>query len=124
MPVATVTFKKCILNVPECEPGDGRVGSRVFFDLEIDGARHPDLCVDIVHPVGEALAEQPVAVTRPSGYGGPLNFPVFRDLVTFYYFQVVGARGLLGGLREPRLFRGYTLAPEMQVQFEVGGRDA
>lgn len=117
MPVATVTFKKCLFNTPACGAGEGRVGSRVFFDLDIDGVLHPDLFVDLIHSASDGADDPPIKIAGPRGCAGPFNAPVFRDCLLFYYNQVVGARGLRAGLK---FFRSAALTPEMRVQFDIG----
>ena len=35
MAVATVTFRRCLMNTPEAGSDERYVGSRVFFDLNV-----------------------------------------------------------------------------------------
>lgn len=121
MATAIVTFKKCIINLPDYKNDHQRTGSRVFFDLDIDGQRHPNLYVDVTQPVGSGAQTEFLEVTTPQGYAGPLNVHVFRGCVEFYYRHVVGAGGLMfGGMSTAMRFVGYVLEQEMRVQFEVG----
>ena len=116
MAVATVVFRKCILNPGDFGSDDQDVGCRVVFDLEFSGEHHRDLSVDVKQVVGRGVGEAQVDVSWPRGYHGPFNFLVFQELLRFYYLNVVGAPSLLMG---GRFFQDYTLTPEMRVQFEV-----
>jgi len=120
MALATVTFRRCIMNSPECEGDDRHMGSRIFFDLDVDGTPHPNLYSDITQPIGLGAETEFLEVTQPQGYVGPINFPVFQGLVEFYYRHVVGAQGLMVGFKPSDMrFVGYVLEQEMRVQFEV-----
>ncbi len=121
MAIATVTFRRCIINLPEYGSDDRHTGSRVFFDLDIDGQPHPNLSADIRQRAGGRAETEFLEVTMPQGYAGPFNFHVFRGCVEFYYRHVVGAGGLMfGGKSTAMRFVGYVLEQEMRVQFEVG----
>ena len=120
MPIATITFRKCIINVPEYAKDDRCTGSRVFFDLDIDGQQHQNLHVDVKQPFGRVEQTEFLEITTPQGYAGPLNVHVFRGCVEFYYRHVVGAGGLtVGGKATAMRFVGYVLEQEMRVQFEI-----
>ncbi len=120
MAIATLTFRKCIINLPEYAKDDHCTGSRVFFDLDIDGQQHQNLYVDVKQLVGKGEEPQFLEVTAPQGYAGPLNVQVFRGCVEFYYRHVVGAGGLMfGGKGTAMRFVGYVLEQEMRVQFEI-----
>ena len=108
------------MNSPECASDDGNVGARIYFDLDVEGQRHSNLCADIRQPTGSDVEQEFLVVPRPYGYSGPFNFPVFQGLVEFYYRHVVGAQGILiGGKATAMRFVGYVLEQEMRVQFEV-----
>lgn len=114
MPVATVTFTRCVLNAPECAAGEGLVGSRLFFDLDLDGTIRPGLFIDLIHPAEWEGADPPVEV-RAQGEGDRLvAAPVFRSCLLFYYRQVAAAWG--NGLS---FLRGCTVASKMTVQLEL-----
>lgn len=120
MAIATVTFRKCILNSQEFERDDNWMGSRVFFDLEINSERYPNLYTDVKQHVGVGAEHEFLEVTKPQGYVGPFNFPVFRGSVEFYYRHVVGAHGSMFGMPGIKMRPiGYVLEQEMRVQFEV-----
>lgn len=120
MPTATVTFRRCVMNSPE-SPGNAQyLGSRVYFDLDIEGQRHPNLSADVRQPLGPGAEEDFLQVTEPHGYTGPINLPVFQGLVEFYYRHVIGAQGLMLGMGTTDMrFVGYVLEQEMHVQFEI-----
>ena len=99
MAVATVVFRKCILNPREFGSDESHVGCRVIFDLELSGVRYPGLSVDLKQPVGQTVSAAHVDALWPDGYQGPFNFPVFQELLRFYYLNVVGAPALLLGGR-------------------------
>ena len=120
MATATLTFRRCVMNSPEAGTDDRHLGTRVYFDLDIEGRQHPNLFADVREPIGLASHEEFLEVTTPHNYSGPLNVPVFQGLVEFYYRQVIGAGGWLFGVKSADTkFVGYVLEQEMQVQFEV-----
>lgn len=113
MAIATVTFRRCVVNASEAGSDEAQNGSRVFFDLTIGEQEFVDVYVDVT-PANEEK-DEPLFVTPPQGYDGPLNLPVFQGLVEFYYRQVTGGSldGL--GLRLP----DWVIEQEMVVQFET-----
>ncbi len=120
MPTATVIFRKCILNAPEAGGDPHHVGSRVFFDVEIDGKGLGLLSADITHPVGPQAEAGPLVVTPVQGYDLLFGSPMFQWGLEFYYRQVVGASGLIGGMIGVSTFlKDYVLEPEMRIQFEM-----
>lgn len=120
MVTATVTFRRCIMNSPEHGLDDDHVGARVYFDLDIEGHHHQNLYADVRQPIGLRAEHEFLEVTRPYGYHGPFNFPVFQGLVEFYYRHVIGAHGLMSGMKATDMrFVGYVLEQQMRVHFEV-----
>lgn len=112
MAVATMRFRSCLANTPEAGSDEKQVGSRIFFDLNIEGREFVDVYADVrVNRKGDAA----LCVTSPRGYDGPLNLPVFQGLVEFYYRQVTG--GSLDGLG--LRLQDWMIEQEMVVQFEV-----
>ena len=112
MAIATVTFRRCLMNTPEAGSDEGRVGSRVFFDLNIEGREFVDVYADVR---ADREGNSPLSVTPPRGYDGPLNLQVFQGLVEFYYRQVTGGGPDGLGLMLP----DWSIEQEMVVQFEV-----
>ena len=112
MAVATVTFRRCVVNTAEAGSGETQIGSRVFFDLNVEGKDFVDVYADVrVNREGNA----PLSVTPPQGYDGPLNLQVFHGLVEFYYRQAAGGGSDGLGLR----LHDWVIEQEMVVQFEV-----
>ncbi|MCY4131710.1 MAG: hypothetical protein OXF39_03585 [Nitrospira sp.] len=112
MAIATVTFRRCLVNIHEARSDEGHVGSRIFFDLNIEGREFIDVYADVrVNTEGDAA----LCVTSPRGYDGPLNLQVFQGLVEFYYRQVTG--GSLDGLG--LMLQDWMIEQEMVVQFET-----
>lgn len=112
MAIATVTFRRCLVNTPEAGSNEMQIGSRVFFDLTVEGQEFVDVYADVqANRTGDA----PLSVTPPQGYDGPLNFQVFQGLVEFYYRQAAGGGPDGLGLRLP----DWVVEQEMVVQFEV-----
>ena len=82
----------------------------MYFDLDIEGRRHPNLSADVRQPLGPGAEEDFLQVTEPHGYTGPINLPVFQGLVEFYYRHVIGAQGLMLGMGTTDMrFVGYVL---------------
>ena len=112
MAIATVTFRRCLMNTPEAGSDEGHVGSRVFFDLSIEGQEFVDVYADVQ---ADREGDLPLSVTPPRGYDGPLNLQVFQGLVEFYFRQAAGCGPEGLGLR----LRDWMIEQEMVVQFEV-----
>lgn len=114
MPVATVTFTRCVLNAPECAAGEGLIGSRLYFDLDLEGAGRPGLFVDLIHQAEWEGADPPIEVRGPEEGARLVAAPVFRSCLLFYYRQAAAAWG--SGLS---FLRGCTVTAEMRVQLEL-----
>ena len=112
MAIAIVTFRRCVVNAFVAGSDERYVGSRVFFDLNIEGREFVDVYADVR---AARDGDAPLSVIPPQGYDGPLNFPVFQGLVEFYCRQVTGGGPDGLGLR----LRDWTIEQEMVVQFEV-----
>lgn len=112
MAVATVTFRRCLVNTPEAGSDERYVGSRIFFDLNIEGQEFVDVYADVR---ADREGDSPLSVTPPQGYDGPLNLQVFQGLVEFYYRQATGGGPDGLGLMLP----DWVIEQEMVVQFEV-----
>ncbi len=120
MLIATVAFRRCIINSPEFGSNEDHVGSRVFFDLSVADEGYANLYVDIRQLVREGTEHEPLLVTHPSNYSGPFNFQVFQGLVEFYYRHAVGGKWGMFGMHGIRMrLENWTVEQEMLVQFEV-----
>lgn len=113
MTIATVTFRRCLVNTSEAGSDEVKNGSRVFFDLTVGGQEFVDVYVDVMPATREE--DEPLFVTPPQGYDGPLNVQVFQGLVEFYCRHAAGGslQGLSPGLPD------WAIEQEMVVQFEV-----
>lgn len=112
MAIVTVTFRRCLVNTAEAGSHETQTGSRVFFDLNIEGREFVDVYADVR---ADREGDAPLCVTPPQGYDGPLNLEVFQGLVEFYYRQTVGGGPEGLGL----VLRDWMIEQEMVVQFEV-----
>lgn len=125
MPVATIAFRRCAVNSPAYGSDEEHVGSRVFFDLQLEDAAYANLFVDVRQLVREGTENEPLFVARPDGYKGPFNFQVFQRLVEFYYRQAVGAKwGMFGNSGIRMRLEDWVIEHEMLVQFEVFDEEA
>jgi len=125
MPVATIAFRRCIVNSPTYGSDEDHVGSRVIFDLQLEDSAFANLCVDVRQLVREGAENDPLLVSRPEGYSGPFNFQVFRCLVEFYYRQAVGTKwGMFGNKGIRMRLEDWVIEYEMLVQFEVFDEEA
>lgn len=121
MTIATVTFKKIIQDSQDFGSDDEHMVSRVFFDLEVDGAKYPDLYADIKQTIGAQFEAGPLEVSPPHGYSGPFNFEAFRKEVEECFREQVGSRGHgihIEGASNIRM-RNNTFVFKKVVQFEV-----
>ncbi|RMH05821.1 MAG: hypothetical protein D6704_08575 [Nitrospirae bacterium] len=120
MAIATLAFRRCVINSPEFGSDEEHVGSRIFFDLHVGGVGYANLFVDVREFVREGAKHKPLLITMPSGYTGPWNAPVFQSLVEFYYRHAVGVKWGMFGMRGPSMrLENWTVEQEMLVQFEV-----
>lgn len=120
MAIATVTFRSCIVNQKAAGTDDHTMGSRVYFDLDIDGRQYSDLYVDVWEPLGMTTDQALLQVTAPQGYDGPFNFPVFRASLEFYYRNALGGQAWLSMVRGIRgMTERHKVEQDMQVQFEI-----
>ncbi len=115
MAIATVTFRRCLVNSSEAGKDKAQIGSRVFFDLNVGGLEFVDVYVDVQE---NREGDAPLLVTPLQGYDGPLNLQVFQGLVEFYYRQATGGSWAGPGELGLRL-HDWVIEQEMVVQFEV-----
>ncbi len=120
MPVATIAFRRCVVNSSGYGSDEDHVGSRVFFDLQVEDEAYANVCVDVRQLVREGTENEPLLISHPDGYDGPLNFQVFQCLVEFYYRQAVGTKwGMLGNTGIRMRLEDWVIEHEMLVQFEL-----
>ncbi|MDT7041435.1 hypothetical protein [Candidatus Nitronereus thalassa] len=124
MPIATMAFRRCVVNSPSYGSDEEHVITRIFFDLQVRDAAYANLCVDVRQLVREGAETEPLLVSRPEGYEGPLNIPVFQGLVEFYYRQAVGEKwGMFGNTGIRMRLEDWVIEYEMLVQFEVSDEE-
>lgn len=120
MAVATITFRRCFVNDREHGSEEDHVGSRVFFDLNIDGREFVNVYVDVKQVAREGTEYEPLIVTHPQGYDGPFNVQVFQSLVEFYYRQAVGGTwGMTDVQGLDMRLKDWVIEQDVCVQFEV-----
>jgi hypothetical protein len=120
MPIATMAFRRCVVNSSEYGSDEAHVVSRIFFDLQLEHAAFANVSVDVRQLVREGVEPQPLLISHPQGYDGPLNVQVFHGLVEFYYRQAVGEKwGMFGNTGIRMRLEDWVIEYEMLVQFEV-----
>ena len=120
MPIANIAFRRCVVNSPDLGSDEDHIGSRVFFDLALEDEAYANVCVDVRQLVRDGTEHEPLLVSHPDGYDGPLNFQVFQCLVEFYYRQAVGDKwGMLGDRGIGMRLEDWVIEHEMLVQFEL-----
>jgi hypothetical protein len=113
MGTAKVTFHKCIQDSIDLGSDDEHMVSAIFFDLEMNGEAHPDLCVEVRQLVGGG----PLEVGDPMRYSGPINCQAFRQAVETYFLDLVGPQ-VSADVQEGRLQNNIFLEDKV-VEFEV-----
>lgn len=120
MPVATIAFHRCAVNSPAYGSDEEHVGSRVFLDLQLEDAAYANVSVDVRQLVRDGTEDEPLLVSHPVGYDGPLNFQVFQSLVEFYFRQAVGAKwGMFANKDFGLRLEDWIIEHEMLVQCEL-----
>jgi hypothetical protein len=92
MPTATVHFKELIQDSQNYGSDDEHMVSRVFFDLQVDDKKYPGAHANIRQEAG-AVASDPMEVSPPAGYAGPLDLQKFQTEVEKYFRSLVGSSG-------------------------------
>lgn len=92
---AKVTFKEAVLDSQEYGSTQEQMVSRVFFDLEVSGAKYPGLYAEVTQTPGSNFEEYPLAVGAPQGYNGPFNADEFRSAVERYFRKLIGKSGMM-----------------------------
>ncbi len=120
MAVATITFRRCFVNAPEYGSEEGPVGSRVFFDLNVEGREFVNVYADVKQAAREGTEHEPLIVVPPQGYDGPLNVQVFQSLVEFYYRHAVGGTWGMADVQGLGMrLKDWVIEQDVRVQFEV-----
>jgi len=121
MTIAKLYLQRLIQDSQDYGSNDEHMVSRVFFDLEIEGARHSNLHADIKQPVGSSFESAGLEVSNPSGYKGPFNYEAFRTIVEQYYRSLIGSGGSgihISGCSNVRM-RNNTFIQPAVAEFEI-----
>jgi hypothetical protein len=65
---------KLIINAQEYGTNDEYMVSVVEFSYEINGKRHDELKCTLKQTVGSDIEKDPIEVSPPIGYDGPINY--------------------------------------------------
>jgi hypothetical protein len=90
---AKILLQRLVQDSQEYGSNDEHMVSRVFFDLIIDGTRHPNLYCDVKQIVGSSFETAPMEVSTPVGYTGAFNHDAFQNIIEKYYRTLVGSQG-------------------------------
>ena len=121
MGVATVAFRKCIINNSKVDEADHDDEAwRVVFDLDIEGESYKNVYVEVRQPNVPDGHETPLEISTLHGYCGQLNYEVLRGSIEFYFCQATGGKGSVLS-RKDKFFplNDWTIEQEMVVQFEM-----
>lgn len=89
-----VNFASCLYDSRDFGSDDQHIVSRVFFSIWCEGLRYSGLHADIRHRVDGDLDTDPLEITLPHGYDGPISPEGFRRAVGVYYRTLVGGGGV------------------------------
>ncbi len=125
MTQAKVFLHRLVQDSQEYGSDDEHMVSRVFFDLEIDGARHQGLHSDVKQTVGSSFETAPLEVSPPTGYRGEFNHEAFQQIIERYYRSLVGASGkgirITGGLSIRMMNNTFIQAGEAAFDVQASG---
>ena len=117
-----VIFHRCIQGSQEYGSDDQHMVSRIFFTIEECGRRCENLYADMKQIVGGDFERDPIAVSAPQGYSGPMNYEAFRRAAETYYRQLVGSKGsgipIVAGAKGVRLYNN-LFEKEDIVEFDA-----
>ncbi|MGH9385622.1 MAG: hypothetical protein ACRD2N_15175 [Vicinamibacterales bacterium] len=88
-----MTFTMCVQDSQDYGSDYEHMVSRVFFDLVVNGKRHPGLHADLKQVVGSNYETGDIEVGQPVGYRGPFNHIAFRAAAERYFRSLVGSSG-------------------------------
>ena len=93
MTQAKIHLHRLVQDSQEYGSNDEHMVSRVFFDLEVDGALHKNLYCDVKQMVGSSFENAPLEVSKPIGYKSAFNHDAFQNVIEQYYRGLVGSQG-------------------------------
>ena len=114
-------FIKIIQDSQEYGSDNQHMVSRVFFDIELKGVITRGLYADVKQPVGADFERDPLEVSFPRGYRGPIDYAKFRAEVEEYYRESIGSRGTgirIGGGANIRMMNNTFIRPKI-VEFDI-----
>ncbi len=117
-----VTFHRCIQDSQEYGSDDQHMISRIFFTIEEGGRRVGNLHADLKQIVGGDFERDPIEVSAPQGYSGPIDYEAFRHAAESYYRQLVGSTAtgihISPGAKGIRMYNN-TFVREHVVEFDT-----
>lgn len=117
-----VNFTSCVQDSQDYGSDDEYMVSRVFFSIECEGLHYTGLHADIKQAVDGNVETDPLEVTLPHGYDGPISYEAFRRAVSQYYRSLVASDGYgnqIGG-KNIRM-RDNTFLMPRSVEFPLAG---
>ena len=93
MTKVAIHFDHILQDSQDLGSDDDHMISRVFFAITVGDESFANLYADIKQTVGADFATDPLEVSQPANYTGPLDFNAFRKCVEEYYRKFVGAQG-------------------------------
>jgi len=93
MATMTVHFDRCIQDSQDYGSDDQHMVSRVFLHIDCEGEQFAGLHADIKQTVGGDFETDPLEISRPHGYDGPLNYRAFREITEEYFRSLIGRSG-------------------------------
>ena len=86
-----VSFASCVHDSQDYGSDNQYMVSRVFFSITYEDHLHTGLYADIKQPVDGNVETDPLEITGPHGYDGPISWEGFRRAVGQYYRSLVGS---------------------------------
>ena len=122
MATMTVNFTSCVQDSEDYGSDDQVIVSRVFFSIECEGLLYTGLHADIKQAVDSHFETDPLEVTLPHGYDGPISYEAFRRAVSQYFRALVACDGFgqqkgVGNIR----MRDNTFLMPRSFEFPLAG---
>lgn len=118
-----VNFASCVYDSEEYGSNDQQIVSRVFFNFWCEGLRYTGLHADIKHSVDGDLETDPLEITRPRDYDGPISLEAFQRAVGQYYRSLVGGGEPGNDLANSKTrMRDHTFLVPRSFEFPLGDR--